>query len=68
MSRLTLVHRCVIQEAPKSLREKVKMNADIGRYRTRGDNKLFLPAAKTEIFRRSFSFGGLRIGTICLMT
>ena len=56
MSRLALIRRCVTQEAPRTLGDKLRMN--VGRYRTRGNNKLFLPAAKSEIFRRSFTFQG----------
>ena len=57
MFRLSLIHRCVIREAPRSLGEKLRtIGVDVGRYRTRGDNNLFLPAAKSEMFCRSFMF------------
>ena len=43
MFRLFLVHRCVTRTAPKSLRESLRTNGDMGNRRTRGINNLFLP-------------------------
>ncbi len=42
----------------RSLGEKLRLSIDVGHYQTRGDNKLFLPAARSEVFRRSFVFRG----------
>ena len=60
MFRLALIHRCVVREAPRSLSEMLTMGVDVGGYRTRGENKLFLPAARSETFRRTFMFRGLQ--------
>ena len=64
MFQLFLVHRCVTRRAPRSLSESLRTNGDIGNRRTRGWNNLFLPLVSSELFRRSFTFKGSRIGTV----
>ena len=38
----------------------MKLSSDVGHYRTGGDNKLFLPAARSEVFCQSFVFRGFQ--------
>ena len=60
MSRLALVRRCVLNSAPQCLSERLKTNAEIGRWATRGHDhcKLYVPQVKTEWYHKSFTFKG----------
>ena len=58
MFRMVLVHRCLRKQAPRCLSDRFKTNAEIGNFKTRGSNNLFLTLVKTEFFRRSFTFKG----------
>ena len=51
--RLALVHRCVTERAPNFLSKLLKKTTH-GKTRRKFD--LILPYAKTEVYRRSFSF------------
>ena len=50
IARMMLVHRCVMGQAPTSLRERVRMN----NHGTRGNNKLLLRRPKTDFFQEIF--------------
>ena len=54
--RMKTMHRCVNRQVPSCIHRRlqpVKRN-------TRGEHKLYLPRAKTDIFKKSFIFKGIQ--------
>ena len=62
MSWMVLVQRCVMKNAPQCLNKRLKTNAEIGRWVTRGHDhqKLYVPRANTEWYHKSFTFRGIQ--------
>ena len=56
--RLVTVHRCLSQQAPRYLSESLMRNSERQYQQTRGRDKLYLRAVRSEIGRKSFSLKG----------
>ena len=52
--------RCVTEQAPQCMSERMKTNRNIGNHVTRGHSKLFVPRAIPKFYRKSFTFKGIQ--------
>ena len=57
VSRMKLMHRCVNRQVPSSIHDRIQPV----KRKTRGECKLFLPRANTDIYKKSFTFRGIQV-------
>ena len=57
VSRMKLMHRSVNRPVPSSIHDRIQPV----KRKTRGECKLFLPRANTDIYKKSFTFRGIQV-------
>ena len=57
VSRMKLMHRSVNRQVPSSIHDRIQPV----KRKTRGECKLFLPRANTDIYKKSFTFRGIQV-------